>query len=194
MNEATNSNYRYTVNSARLAFPQLWRAQAGPDGGKPTFSCTLLIPPDHPILAEIKKGCIKLAREKWGDKGDQIIAGLKAQDRLPYHDGATKPGYAGYEGNLFINARSQNRPTVVDRTRSPLTESDGKPYAGCYVTGLIEIWAQDHKQYGKRINASLRGIQFERDGDAFAAGSVAAADEFADLGDTGETGGEDPLL
>lgn len=50
----------------------------------------------------------------------------------------------------------------------------------------IELWAQDNKQFGKRINAQLRGVQFLRDGDAFAAGSPASEDEFEDLGDQGD--------
>ncbi|EOA7521129.1 ssDNA-binding protein, partial [Escherichia coli] len=34
---------------------------------------------------------------------------------------------------------------------------------------------------GKRINASLGGVQFLRDGDAFAGGGVASADDFDDI-------------
>jgi hypothetical protein len=45
---------------------------------------------------------------------------------------------------------------------------------------VVEIWAQDNN-YGKRINASLKGVQFVRDGDAFAGGGAASPDEFEDL-------------
>lgn len=190
----SEASYRFTVTNARLAFPNLWKAKSGPDGGDPTFSAAFIIPKDHPIIAEINKASVKLGREKWGEKADVILKGLKAQDRLAVHDGDAKAQYAGYEGNAFINARSKVRPSVVDRNRVQLTENDGKPYAGCYVNALIELWAQDNKAYGKRINASLRGVQFVKDGDAFAAGSTASEDEFADLGDQGSGGDEvDPL-
>ena len=60
-------------------------------------------------------------------------------------------------------------------------EADGLPYSGCYVNASIELWAQDNN-YGKRINASLRGVQFYRDGDAVAGGGgPASEDEFDDL-------------
>ncbi|MWN55950.1 ssDNA-binding protein, partial [Escherichia coli] len=52
--------------------------------------------------------------------------------------------------------------------------------AGCYVNAVIDIWAQDNN-FGKRINASLGGVQFLRDGDAFAGGGVASADDFDDI-------------
>ena len=57
--------------------------------------------------------------------------------------------------------------------RSPLVAADGKPYSGCHVNVIIDVWAQDN-QYGKKINAQLQGIQFLRDGEAFSGGGVAA--------------------
>jgi hypothetical protein len=59
------------------------------------------------------------------------------------------------------------------------------------VNASIELWCQDNN-YGKRINASLRGVQFLKDGEAFAGGGVANADEFDDLA-ADEIDG-DPLL
>jgi hypothetical protein len=41
----------------------------------------------------------------------------------------------------------------------------------------VEVWAQDN-QHGKRINASLLGVQFVRDGEKLAGGSTATADDF----------------
>jgi len=67
-----------------------------------------------------------------------------------------------------------------------LTEKDGRPYGGCYVNVSLDIWVQDPKgekaKNGKRINATLRGIQFMADGDAFAGGAPADPEEFDDLG------------
>lgn len=177
---------KITVMDARLAFPNLFRPRPGKDGGKAKYGATLIIPPNHPIIPELEAAMEKVAKDKWGDKAALVMAGLRKQDKLCLHDGAVKAEYDGFAGNLFISANSDTRPSVVDRNKSPLTENDGKPYAGCYVNGLIEIWAQDHKEHGKRINAQLRGAQFVKDGDAFAAGAPATVDEFADLGDDGD--------
>ncbi|WP_244126983.1 ssDNA-binding protein, partial [Xylella fastidiosa] len=69
--------------------------------------------------------------------------------------------------------------------RTPLAAQDGRPYAGCYVNANIELWAQDNN-YGKRINASLGGVQFLRDGEAFAGGGVASVEDFEDLSNVAE--------
>jgi hypothetical protein len=81
---------------------------------------------------------------------------------------------------MFVSSRNKTRPLVIDRDKSPLTAQDGRPYAGCFVHASIELWAQDNA-YGKRINASLRGVQFFKDGDAFAGGGAASDDEFDDI-------------
>jgi hypothetical protein len=87
---------------------------------------------------------------------------------------------------MYVSAASKTRPLVLDSNKTPLTDEDGKPYGGCYVNASIEIWAQDN-QFGKRINAQLRGIQFVKDGDAFGGGgSPASADEFEELEATSE--------
>jgi hypothetical protein len=114
-------------------------------------------------------------------KAEAILKGLAATDKLCLHDGDAKSGYEGFEGNLFISARSKVRPSVFDGQRNELTEADGKPYSGCYVNVSLELWAQDN-QFGKRINAQLRGVQFLRDGDAFSGGTRPAdADEFDEI-------------
>lgn len=102
------------------------------------------------------------------------------KDRLALHDGDVKADYAGYEGNMFLNSRNTVRPLVIDRDKTPLAATDGKPYAGCYVHASIELWCQDNN-FGKRINATLRGVQFFKDGDAFAGGGTASEDEFEDI-------------
>ena len=181
------------LKNVRLAFPVLWTPRASPtnDGkpGKLKYSASLIMAPDHPDVAKLKALIISIAKAKWADKSEVILKGLKAQDKLCLHDGDTKATYAGFAGNLFVSANSDNRPSVFDRTKAPLAESDGKPYAGCYVNASIDVWAQDSTQWGKRVNAQLRGVQFVRDGDAFAAGTAASEDEFEDLGDQGEGDG-----
>ena len=83
---------------------------------------------------------------------------------------------------MFISARSKSRPTVVDRDKTPLTEQDGRPYGGCFVNAIVELWAQDN-QFGKRINATLAGVQFLKDGDAFGGSRPADPDEFEAVDD-----------
>lgn len=189
---------RILVKDVRLAFPVLWVAKAIEEGGEKAFSCSLLLPPNHPQLAAIRGAMKSAAVEKWGAKADAIYKALVAADKVALHNGDAKADYDGFPGNLFISCRSKVRPSVFDGQKNPLTEADGVIYAGCYVNASIEFWGQENS-WGKRLNAQICGVQKKRDGDAFAGGAKAAdADEFPEeLGvDEGEPdqSGVDPLM
>ncbi len=176
------------LENVRLAFPVLFEAKTVNGEGKPAFSASLLIDPADAQVRAINAAIEQVAKEKWGAKADAILKTLRATDKVALHDGDLKSTYDGFAGNLYISARSTTRPLVIDKDKSPLTEQDGKPYAGCFVNASIELWAQD-SSYGKRVNASLRGIQFFRDGDAFAGGGAASEDEFEEITE-GATAGD----
>lgn len=202
---------RFKLRDARLAFPNIYEPY------KASYGARLIIPPNHVQTvnakdrAELAKSGIKLpgdvttkiktvpllkqialavAREKWQGKADAIVKALEAQDKIFLHDGSTKSEYEGFDGNLFVSANNKVKPSTWDQQRNETTESDGIIYSGCFVVASLDIWAQDHKEHGKRVNAGLRGIQKLRDGDAFAGGGQAAdADEFDEIGV--EEGGEE---
>lgn len=168
------------LTNVRLAFPQLFEAATVNGEGKPAFSASFLIDPTDPQVKAINAAIEAVAKGKWGAKADAMLKQMRATDKVALHDGDLKAQYSGFEGMLYVSSRSQTRPTVVDRDKTPLVQADGKPYAGCYVNAVVELWAQDNN-YGKRINASLAGVQFFRDGDAFAGGGAASEDEFDDV-------------
>lgn len=169
------------LKNVRLAFPALFEAKTVNGEGDPAFSASLLIDAKDPQIKAIREAQEKIGADKWGAKWASVRKEIEAKDRFALHDGDLKDKYDGFAGNFFVSARNKTRPTVIDRDRSPLTEQDGRPYAGCYVNAIVELWPQDNN-YGKRVNASLLGVQFLRDGDAFTGGRPAAADEFDDLG------------
>jgi hypothetical protein len=173
---------RILLRDVRLAFPSLWKATAPATGGEAAFSASFILPKDHKQYGDLVKSLKETAKEKWGAKSDTVYKALEAADKLFLHNGDTKADYEGYEGNMFVSSRAKVRPSVFDQQRQELSEADGKPYSGCSVNASLELWAQDNG-FGKRINAQLRGVQFLRDGDAFAGGSRPAdADEFDEIG------------
>lgn len=176
---------RLMLKGVRLAFPNLFEPATVNGEGDPKYGATFILPADHPQLGEIRAKMIAVAKDKWGAKAAEIFKMIEKADKLALRDGDTKPNYDGFPGNLFVSTSAQQsaRPTVIDANKSPLTPRDGKPYAGCYVNASLDFWAQDNK-YGKRINAQLRGVQFVRDGEAFAAGRPADADEFDSVEET----------
>jgi len=170
------------LNNVRLAFPALFEAKTVNGDGKPSFSAVFLINKQDPQVKTIMQAIDQTAKERWGARAESILKTLRAQDKTALHDGDSdaKKDYDGFAGNLYLSARNSARPMVVNHDVTPLVESDGKPYGGCYVNASVEFWAQDNK-YGKRVNATLRGVQFLADGDAFTGGGCASADEFDDL-------------
>jgi len=173
------------LQNVRLSFPQLFTAASFSPEQKKKFSATLLFDADGAIHGQVKKATVEAAEAKWPGKGAAMVKQLAAQGKLALRNGAEKPNYDGFgDGVMFVNASNDKRPTVIDRDRTPLTEEDGRVYAGCYVNAMVEFWAQDN-QFGKRVNCSLRGVQFVSDGEPFGGGGVpATADDFPELEDS----------
>lgn len=161
------------LKNVRLSFPSLF-SQATFNGEKGKFEATFLLDKDSQsdqiealeaaIEAAIKEAKIKVPSDKRclkdGDDAD----------------------YDGYEGQMSFKASTKKRPTVIDRDKTPLVEDDGKPYAGCYVNAIVDIWVQNNN-YGKRVNANLYGVQFVKDGEAFGMGDVDVTDDFDEMDD-----------
>lgn len=172
---------KITLANVRGAFLDLFEAKTFQGEGEAMYSASFLFPPEHPANAAVEAAIEAVAKDKWGAKADAVLKASRAKDLNCLHDGDAKSDYAGFEGNMYVSTRSKTRPLVLDRDKSPLTAADGRPYPGCYVNAVIELWAQDNA-FGKRVNAQLKGVQFLRDGDAFSGGAPATPDDFEDLG------------
>lgn len=185
---------KVTLSNVRLSFPHLFVPQASTTGeGEPKYNATFIIDPASSNAKVLKAAVEAVAKEKWGAKADSTLAALRKGNKVCYREEpkANQSGdvYAGFEDMHWISASDKVRPTVIDRDKSPLTAAKGKPYGGCYVNVILDIWPQDNA-YGKRINASLKGVQFMKDGDAFSGGGAASVDEFDAL----ETADADDLV
>lgn len=170
------------LKDVRLAFPALFEAKAFAGGaGEARFGSAHPIVPGSENDKALAAAVNAVAKEKWGAKADGILKDLISKGRVGYKKTPLANGegevYDGFENMHTVNASTKTRPFVCDGQKNPLTAADGKPYAGCYVNALVEVWAQDN-QYGKRINVQLKGVQFSKDGDAFGGGAPATADDF----------------
>lgn len=183
----------------RLAFPVLHVPQPFQGQGEPAFSAVFIVDPKENAedVAAIRAAIKAVAAEKWGAKADGILAQLVKKGNVAWVEGPKVNNrgevYAGFEGNYHLNARNGGqpgkpplKPTLVGADRQTLDASSGKPYGGCYVVAKLDIWAQDNS-YGTRINCSIRGIQFRKDGPAFAGGTAANAEEFEDYSEEAES-------
>lgn len=166
------------IQNARLSFPNLFQTASfgGEDTGK--FDCTFILDKtEHKdTLKEIKAGFKALADERFKGK-------MLDEDRLCIKDGDNTEREE-QQGKFVLKASSKRRPLVLDRDKSPITEEDNVIYAGCYVNGIVTLWVQNNA-YGKRINASLEGVQFFAHGEPFGAPAI-DADEFDAFGEADE--------
>jgi hypothetical protein len=167
------------LRNVRLSFPSLFTPEKFEDNSVPRYGCALLVRKDDPQIETIKKAIDVAGDLKFGKKWQDP----KFRRSVKFHgfrDGDEKD-YDGYEGCMYISANraeKRGRPNVVDRDKTPLVESDGRPYGGCYVNAVVEFYGDD--RYGKSICAGLIAVQFHRDGEAFAGGASYSDDDFED--------------
>lgn len=169
------------LKNVRLSFPGLFKATPFKEGDEPKFKATFLIAKDDPQIAAIEKAILDVAEAKWPKKGAAIIKSIRGNaNKFCFQDGDTKD-YDGYAGMMALSAKSLVRPLVINKDKSPLTQEDGKPYAGCYVNATVEIFG--YSEGGNGISAGLTGVQFAKDGDSFAGAKPANPDDFDNLED-----------
>ena len=172
------------LRDVRLSFPDLFEAVQYQGQGPFNYRASFLMPADSQGKKDIDAAIKQVATEKWGAKAGAILPGILANpQKCCFIDGNLKE-YNGYAGNWALSAtrtQESGRPAIVDRAKNPLSASDGKIYAGCYVNAVVEIWTQDNS-YGKAIRATLVSVQFVRDGESFGGAAPATASDLDDLG------------
>lgn len=166
------------MQNVRLSFPSLFQTAqfAGDDTGKYEATFVLDKVEHAEVIKSIETQIANLSKELKSKLSSDKIC-LKDGDELDRPE---------FQGKMTIKASTKRRPLVVNRDKSPITEDDNIVYAGCYVNAIVTLWPQNNN-FGKRINAQLDGVQFNRDGEPFgdAGLGVEAFDVFGDDFDDG---------
>ena len=179
------------LTGVRLSFPAVFTPKAfkagpGETPKTPGYSATFLL--DKEEHADQIKAIKRII--------DHLVKTELKKNRLPndkicLRDGEDKEDVDGYGPEvMFLSSGSRNRPAVVDRKANDITEESGMVYAGCYVNASVRLWAQNN-DFGKRVNAELRGIQFLRDGDPFGGDKFDPKEEFGTVDADDDTEDED---
>lgn len=185
---SNTSSPEVILRNVRLSFPDLFHAvEYKPGDGKPRWNATFLVEPGSENDKAIRSAILAAAQLEWKDKAPKMLASIENNsNKYCYLDGDLKE-YDGYAGMMYLSSHrsarlksgaSNSRPAIIDRDKSPLTEEDGKPYAGCYVNAKVSFYAQSGENPGMRCSFSV--VQFARDGDSFGSGAP-SVDEFEDL-------------
>lgn len=172
------------LKNVRLSFPDLFVPGDPPPGskGEPKFGGQFIFTPDSEAYKIASAEVMRVATEKFGKNAKAIVAEmpksticLRRGDSQLDKSGEVREGYAG---NFYLVAKNKSRPIVVnnDKARTPLVESDGKPYGGCFVHCTVDIYAHDKPGIGKRIDATLLAVMFAGDGDSFGGAKGSTSD------------------
>ena len=162
-----------------FSYLNCWEPKAAPDGGKPKFSVSLIIPKSDTKTVEKIRAAIQAAYEEGQSKlkgTGKSVPALSAL-RTPLRDGdVDRPDDKAYKGSWFINANSDSAPGIVDADRQPiLTRSE--MYSGVKGRASINLYA--YNVNGNRgIACGLNNLQEIADGTPLG-GKSRAEDDFA---------------
>lgn len=151
----------------RVSFPALFEPKTFEGKTTPEYSVVMLFPKETNLGktpgqkgVSLKEAYVNACIEKWGPK-EKWPKGIKH----PFRDGDEKADVDGYEGMIFITAKSRTRPVVVDAKVRPILDADDL-YAGCYARAQVIASAYDQAG-NKGVSFWLTHIQKVRDGDSF---------------------------
>lgn len=159
---------RFLLPVARIAYPELAKPVAFEEGKTPEYGVTMMWPSDTD-LSDLKNRIRGLLSARWPNLSPAQKAALK----IPLHDGNLKPEWGGFEGTVYVKAKTKLPPSMFGRRIDPAT---GKLetllpqvfYAGCYVKAYVSLYAFDHRTGGKGIRVTLSALQFWDDGEPLA--------------------------
>ena len=145
-----------------------------PDGDQADgkYMTNVLIPKDEKeTIAAINKA-IDVAKKqaivsKWGGKEPKKLD-------MPLRDGDEKDD-ENYEGHLFVNAKSNTRPGIVDRKKVPIVDEE-EIYSGVWAIVSITFFGYD-KNGNRGVACGLNNIMKFKDDEHFG-GRVSAESDF----------------
>jgi hypothetical protein len=166
------------LENVRLSYNSIFEAQDFEGDQNFAYNAKVIIEKGSEADKKIRAALLEVANAEFANKGAETIKKV-AGDPAQY---CYQPmnGDANSEYMVLATKRKAKagRPLIIDANRAPLTEDDGKPYAGCFINILVKPWAMASK--GKHwIRCGLEGIQFVRDGESF--GSRASVSDFDDV-------------
>lgn len=166
------------TGKVRFSYVNIFRSRVFQDGQDPQYSVCLLIPKsDTATLEKIKKAINSEISEgissKWGGKQPKNL-------HMPLRDGDEERADEApeYEGMMFLNAKSNSKPGIVDGSLNEILDPD-EVYSGCYGRASINFYPYDFN--GNRgIGVGLNNIQKLSDGERLGAARASAEDDFGD--------------
>ena len=149
--------------NVRLGFANVWEPVAD-DNGNLKYSAAVIMPDDNPKHLEKCNEAIHAVIESAIDHGKLGKAKRKAVE-LPLRDGTEEVEMgkkdSSFNGSHFFNARSNRQPSLVDRQKQEITDTD-EIYSGVWANVAVSFYFT--KNGGTpRVAVGLNHIQKWRD-------------------------------
>ena len=176
---ATANPCKVVTGKVRLSYAYLVQPRPGEGDAKPRYQVDAIIPKTDTKTIEKIEAAIEAAKKLGIEKHKWTEKTLKHKDFWnPLRDGDERddedPAYAGA---MYICAKSNNKPGVVDKALNEIIEAD-EIYSGMFGRVSIDFWPFDNKSKG--IGCGLINVQKLADGDPLGGGRRKPEDDFGD--------------
>lgn len=163
---------KVVTGKVRFSYAYVWESRAMEGSDRAKYSVSILIPKtDSATLSRVKEAIDTALKEGIAKLGGKIPPTWNN----PLHDGDTeRPGNPEYAGHMFVNAKSDNRPGIVDINLNPIIEKE-EFYSGCYGRASINFYVFN-KNGNKGVACGLNNLQKLVDGERLSGGSSAEED------------------
>lgn len=168
---------RVVTGLVRLAFCHVFEPRLNDDGSKGKYGVCLIIPKGDKETVQCIKKAVEAAkargvRELWHNK-------LPSKLALPLQDGDDRDdAREEFAGAYYMNAKSKNRPGVVDKHLAPILDEE-ELYSGCWAVVSLSFFPyQANGNNG--VAAGLDNIMKVKDDESFS-GKPDAGSDFAGI-------------
>ena len=169
---------KVVTGKVRFSYVNIFKSRAFQADQDAKFSICLLIPKeDKATLKKIKAAIDEAIQEgissKWNGK-------KPANVKLPLRDGDEERADEApeYEGMMFLNANSTQKPGIVDKDLNEILDPD-EVYSGCWGRASINFYPFSVNG-NKGISVGLNNIQKLKDGERLGGVRASAESDFDD--------------
>ena len=169
---------KVVTGKVRFSYVNIFKSRAFQADQDAKFSICLLIPKeDKATLKKIKAAIDEAVQEgissKWNGK-------KPANVKLPLRDGDEERADEApeYEGMMFLNANSTQKPGIVDKDLNEILDPD-EVYSGCWGRASINFYPFSVNG-NKGIGVGLNNVQKLKDGEHLGAARASAESDFDD--------------
>lgn len=180
------NNTAVVTNKALLSYAFLNEPRVPMNGGEPVYSCCVIIPKDDTetvnAIKEALNNTYNASASKFGGKLPN-----KNSLKMPLRDGdEDRADNDLYKNCYFINAKTKNRPRVLDTAKHEITDP-GQIYSGMYAKVILNFFPYATNG-SKGISCALGDMQKVADGTRLSGGAPSGESVFESSDEGGDNG------